>query len=119
MQFIRVLSSAAGLLLLVAAIVYQKAAVSNQQIPVSLLEHQETFKPTKFGPLRKFEKSPHRYAVLALWRAAEHSLETCMDAVNLIFPHLQDTSCSDVDRAFQLIRRYACFVFEIVLPSQC
>jgi hypothetical protein len=65
----------------------------------------EIFQPTKFGPLRRNKSSPSRYSVLALWESAENSLETCMDAVNTIFPHLQDTRCSDIDRGFVLLRR--------------
>ena len=63
----------------------------------------EIFTPTKFGPLRR--KQPSRYSLLALWEATENSLESCMDAVNTIFPHLQDNRCSDIDRAFQLVSR--------------
>jgi hypothetical protein len=63
------------------------------------------FKPTKFGPLRRNENSPSRYTVLALWESAENSLETCMDATNTIFPHLQDTNCLDIERGFQLLSR--------------
>ena len=66
----------------------------------------EIFKPTKFGPLRRNHFSPSRYSVLALWESAENSLETCMDAVNTIFPHLQDNRCADVDRGFRLLRRW-------------
>ena len=77
----------------------------------TVLNHDELLKPTKFGPIRKYEKgaSPHRYRVLALWRATEHSLETCMAAVNTIYPHLQDTRCEDVDKAFKLLTRYVIF----------
>ena len=77
----------------------------------SVLETQPMiFKPTKFGPLRRDANSPSRYAILALWESAENSLETCMDAANTIFPHLQDTNCLDIDRGFQLLRR-CCFSF--------
>jgi hypothetical protein len=82
-------------------------SISGAWNPVNnVLETQPMiFKPTKFGPLRRDENSPSRYAILALWESAENSLETCMDAANTIFPHLQDTNCLDIDRGFELLRR--------------
>jgi len=59
--------------------------------PQAVLEDEAdpwTFQPTKFGPLRRKFAQSSRYEVLALWRATEHALETCMQAVRTIIPVL-------------------------------
>lgn len=48
--------------------------------------HPWAFKPTKFGPIRRKAAQSSRYNVLAMWRGAEHALETCMSAVGRPFP---------------------------------
>lgn len=62
------------------------------------------FKPTKFGPLRRKKWTASRYRVLALWEAAERSTESCMDAVDEIYPDARDDSCVDVNRATAMVQ---------------
>jgi hypothetical protein len=67
----------------------------------STADEDVAFKPTKFGPIRQDQTPQTRYHILAYWRAAEHSLETCMDAINEIYPNLQDNKCDNIELAFQ------------------
>jgi len=62
------------------------------------------FKPTKFGPLRRQKWTASRYRVLALWEAAERSTESCMDAVDEIYPDARDDSCTDIDRSMSMVQ---------------
>ena len=62
------------------------------------------FKPTKFGPLRRKKWTASRYRVLALWEAAARSTESCMDAVNEIYPDARDDSCEDINRSMAMVQ---------------
>jgi len=65
--------------------------------------HPWAFKPTKFGPIRRKAAQSSRYNVLAMWRGAEHALETCMSAEAEIFPKLDDRDCTEVDRTVNMV----------------
>lgn len=62
------------------------------------------FKPTKFGPLRRKKWTASRYRVLALWEAASRSTESCMDAVDEIYPDARDDSCVDINRSMSMVQ---------------
>jgi len=63
------------------------------------------YKPTKFGPLRRKAWQGSLYHALALWEAADRSLETCMNADKMIFPHSTDNNCHDIDRTMRVLQQ--------------
>jgi hypothetical protein len=83
----------------------QRPAGAAQLLPELAGAPAWAFKPTKFGPLRRKKWTASRYRVLALWAAAARSTESCMDAVNEIYPDARDDSCADIDRSMALVQK--------------